>query len=214
MGKYQVTKEELKQTVAFTGYRTQKLPFDSWDAPMGVTIREYLYREYESLIKMGYRYFLTGGAEGSDLTAAEVILELRRKYKGKYRISHEICLPCYNHNKNWSDENKARFEEVAKKSIITYVNECEYFNGCMQARNRFMVDTSSVLVCVYDGQSGGTKYTVEYAESRKKKIINIRPGEPVMRIENVVTETDLYFFNLRLDDDDESDGTYKVRPRA
>lgn len=45
----------------------------------------------------------------------------------------------------------------------------------MQLRNQYMVDASAVLIAVYDGQSGGTKNTVDYARGRGRKIIEIRP---------------------------------------
>jgi hypothetical protein len=38
-----------------------------------------------------------------------------------------------------------------------------------------MVDKADVVVCAYDGQSGGTAYTVNYALEKKKIVIRIDP---------------------------------------
>ena len=43
----------------------------------------------------------------------------------------------------------------------------------MQRRNRHMVDNASVLLAVYDGDGGGTGYTVAYALQQKRKVIRL-----------------------------------------
>ena len=39
-----------------------------------------------------------------------------------------------------------------------------------------MVDKADVVVCAYDGQSGGTAYTVDYAIKHDKIVIQINPS--------------------------------------
>ena len=50
-----------------------------------------------------------------------------------------------------------------------------YFSGCFSVRNRFMVDSSSLLICYFDGQAGGTAQTVHYAQGSGLHIINLSP---------------------------------------
>lgn len=38
-----------------------------------------------------------------------------------------------------------------------------------------MVDSSSLLICYFDGQAGGTAQTVHYAQSSGLHIINLSP---------------------------------------
>ena len=52
-----------------------------------------------------------------------------------------------------------------------------YHAGCFAARNRFMVDASSRLICYYDGRSGGTAQTVHMAEQSGLKIVNLADGQ-------------------------------------
>ena len=51
-----------------------------------------------------------------------------------------------------------------------------YSSDCFFARNRYMVDKADVVVCAYDGQSGGTAYTVNYALKKGKIVIQINPS--------------------------------------
>lgn len=208
-----VPEKERKRSAAFTGYRSYKLPFGkNLDAPAAKALRNALYQEYERLIKLGFDCFLTGGAEGSDLMAAEVILELKKKYSGKAQVSHVLCLPCLNHDIKWRQEDRERLKRIMQNSHTEYIFNRPYFQGCMQLRNEYMVDTSCVLISVFDGQAGGTKNTVDYARKCFRKIINFFPTDPVMRVEEVVDPNAEYFYNLKSEDEEEHDGEYKIKP--
>lgn len=174
--------ENMMSSAAFTGYRPQKLPFgNDLTHPDAIKLRAALHKEYEKLVLRGFRFFYTGGALGSDLMAAEVILELKHQY-GHRELCHKLCLPCLNHCAKWRREDIVRLEKIKRDSDVIYVSERPYFSGCMQLRNQYMVDASAVLIAVYDGRSGGTKNTVDYAQGKGRKIVEIRPKE-FLRIE-------------------------------
>ena len=63
--------------VAFTGYRPQKMPFgfDEQDERC-VDFKKRLRDTIESFIWQGYQHFISGGAMGMDMYAAEMVLEL------------------------------------------------------------------------------------------------------------------------------------------
>ena len=56
----------------------------------------------------------------------------------------------------------------------TVVSET-YTPNCMQRRNRYMVDHASLLIAVFDGQSGGTRNTIQYAMERGIQIVDMPP---------------------------------------
>ena len=66
---------------AFTGYRPQKMPFgyDESD-PRCLEFKAKLRETIEALIGEGYAHFLSGGAQGMDQFAAEIVVELKEKY--------------------------------------------------------------------------------------------------------------------------------------
>ena len=49
----------------------------------------------------------------------------------------------------------------------------EYHAGCYQNRNKFMVDSSDYVVTWYDGKQGGTRNTLNYAQKKKRYIVNV-----------------------------------------
>ena len=52
-----------------------------------------------------------------------------------------------------------------------------YDAGCMQRRNRYMVDHAAMLIAVHDGQPGGTRRTIEYAMRRRLDVVILPPVE-------------------------------------
>lgn len=60
----------MGKTIAFSGYRTEKLP-ENVDP-----IRIQLKKEVNKCIEDGYDTFLCGMAEGFDLMSAEIVLDL------------------------------------------------------------------------------------------------------------------------------------------
>ena len=49
----------------------------------------------------------------------------------------------------------------------------QYSPGCMQRRNRYMVDHASLLIAAHDGLPGGTRNTIEYALSRGGSVVDV-----------------------------------------
>ena len=122
----------------------------------------------ESLIDKGYRTFLIGMAWGFDLIVFETLLSKKNK-----NIDIIACVPCKNQERYFNNKNKEKYFNLLKKADkIVYVSE-EYFDGCMQKRNRYMIDNSSVLVAYLYSNLGGTKNAVNYALKQNKEIIYV-----------------------------------------
>ena len=70
-----------------------------------------------------------------------------------------------------TDEEKNEYESIKGAASDVVCLAGHYYNGCMQKRNRYMVDRSAVCVCYLMSDKGGTVSTVNYAE-RKGLIIH------------------------------------------
>ena len=151
-----------EKTACFTGHR---------DIPKK-DIRKTRKNTLNAIIKAyenGYRYFGSGGAVGYDLLAASCVLHLKKKYPD---IKLILVLPCRGQTKYWPESEIRKYERILKKADkVVYTSE-NYFNGCMQKRNRHLVVNSSLCICYLTKNTGGTYYTVDYAKKNGLKIIN------------------------------------------
>lgn len=124
----------------------------------------------EKLINDGYSCFCAGGALGFDTLAAQTVLNLKKEYP---EIKLILVLPCYTQTRGWNAENISIYNHIKSHADdVKYVSE-NYFNGCMQKRNRCLVDSSSVCICYLTKEIGGTFYTVNYAKKNELRIFNI-----------------------------------------
>ncbi len=75
----------------------------------------------------------------------------------------------------WSEELKARYKRLLYECDYETLVADEYTPNCMQRRNEYMVDSSSVLIAAYDGKrSGGTMNTLLYAMRAGVEVIQLQ----------------------------------------
>lgn len=148
---------DIEKTCAFTGHRQVG---DDLDV---VFLRKIL----TAFIDDGYSSFLCGMAAGFDIIAAELVLDLKKAYP---EIRLIACVPCEGQSKYFSPDEKKRYENVLKNCDEERVLNTHYYKGCMQMRDRYMVDNSSLLIAYKRENRGGTYYTLKYALSLNKKI--------------------------------------------
>lgn len=153
----------MVQTCCFTGHRV--IPSGEKE-----TIRSLLETAIEKAIQDGYRFFKTGGALGFDTLAAQTVLELKQQYP---HIRLILVLPCINQTHGWKQADVDEYERIkALADKVVYTSK-EYRTGCMHKRNCHLVDNSSLCICYLTKLSGGTAYTVRYAERKGVYIRNI-----------------------------------------
>lgn len=151
------------ETVCFTGHR---------DIPRhhALTMSSILKSTIEELISRGAQSFRAGGAMGFDTVAALCVLELKEKYP---HITLDLILPCKNQTDGWNGANLRAYNYVlSRASSVEYVAD-SYYSGCMHERNRQLVSGSDVCVAYCRKGSGGTAYTLSYAQANNLEVLNI-----------------------------------------
>mgnify|MGYP006360788949 FL=1 len=124
----------------------------------------------EALIDNGYCYFGAGGALGFDTIAAQTVLGLKKKHP---EIKLILVLPCKNQTRGWEEKDVSVYESIIEQADKVVYTQEHYDRGCMFKRNRHLVDNSSVCVAYLTEEKGGTAYTVNYANQKGVKVINI-----------------------------------------
>ena len=145
---------------AVTGHRVLQDDFD----------RKSLKSLFIDLIDEGYDTFFIGMALGFDMLCFKVLEELSKEYK---KVKLIACIPCAGQAYKYSKKQKEEYDRMVKDADEIVLISQTYTKTCMQKRNKFMVDNSSVLVAYLKRDFGGTANTVRYAKSINRKIIYI-----------------------------------------
>lgn len=151
------------ETCCFTGHR---------DLPEGARpfLRRRLETALERLIAEGVRYFGAGGALGFDTLAEECVLRLRERHP---HIRLILVLPCPEQTRGWPPQDVNIYHHILSQADKVVYTADHYFRGCMQQRNRHLVDHSGHCVCYLTRQTGGTAYTVRYAQQKGLAVCNL-----------------------------------------
>lgn len=149
---------------AFTGHRAESLPwrFNETDQRC-ILLKAALNDSIRRAYCEGKRTFLSGMATGTDTYAAEAVLCARKEFPD---IRLVCVFPC--------PSNDPRALEIASLADQCIILSQEYCPGCMQLRNRFLVENSSLIIACYDGRSeGGTYHTLCLAQDKGLRILFI-----------------------------------------
>ncbi|MBE6582658.1 MAG: DUF1273 domain-containing protein [Ruminococcaceae bacterium] len=126
--------------------------------------------QIKTLYAKGIRNYYAGGAIGFDLAAAVTVLNMKRVYPD---ITLNLALPCPEYQSKWTRSQVELFDRVRTRADNeVYVSE-SYHRGCMQVRNKYMVDKSAVCIAYLREKTGGTYNTVTYALKKGRQVINL-----------------------------------------
>lgn len=173
--KEKLTVKALK--ICFTGHRPKGLPWGYNETKEScILFKNVMFSIIEKAIVNGYTYFISGMALGIDMICAEIVLELKKKYKN---VMLECAIPCLNQEKKWSSSKQERYKKILKKAdVVHYVSEAEYTGTCMNERNNYMVNECDVVIAVWNGRPSGTGNSVKMARNNGKKVRIIDPFNP------------------------------------
>ena len=144
-----------KQVCCFTGHRN--LP--EWEKNSMRQKLEAVTREFAAA---GIRTYCAGGAVGFDTLAEQVVLELKKEFP---QIRLVLVLPCRQQAKYWPERDKAVYQDILRRADeLIYVSE-EYTKGCMQKRNRRLVEMSTICVTNLSRPTGGTIINIAWNSS-------------------------------------------------
>lgn len=157
--------EKRKHRVCFTGHRPEKLSRCEKD------IKADLEKEIRQAISDGLNVFITGMARGVDIWAAQIVLHLRDKGMD---IKLMCACPYDGFERGWSKEWQKQYTDILKSAdFVKYV--CPgYSRYCFQIRNEWMVNHAFRVIAVFNGEKGGTKNTIDYADKGAVPVVYIR----------------------------------------
>lgn len=163
-------------TCCFSGHRPPRLPWGSQeDDPRCLELKDRLARALTEAYHEGYRHFLCGMAQGTDLYFCQAVLDLRRTHP---EVTLEAAIPFTGQADRWPEADRRRRQALLDQCDLETVVQHTYSPGCMNRRNRYMVDRSSLLIAVYDGiPQGGTLNTLAYAMRKGVRTV-VLPVEP------------------------------------
>ncbi|MBR3691670.1 MAG: DUF1273 family protein [Clostridia bacterium] len=134
--------------------------------PLRNSLREVIGVLYEE----GFRRFYAGGALGFDTLAAETVLEMREKLP---ELSLIIVRPCADQHLRWRKADREVYLAQLDAADEVVLLSPAYWRGCMQVRNRYLVDHAELCVAFGRREDSGTMQTVTLALTAGIPVVNL-----------------------------------------
>ena len=161
----------MEKKCCFTGHRPQKMPWGYNEKnDKCVQYKNLIEKTILDLYQQGYKYFISGVAQGFDTYCAEIVLKIKKLHP---EVKLECALPCKNQEKMWSPVSQQRYHNILNSADKTTLISEEYTPYCMSQRNRYMVDNSETVIAGFDCIEGGTANTINYANKKGKQVITL-----------------------------------------
>lgn len=164
-----------ENTLCFSGHRSEKLP--KTDAEME-KLKLRIWEEVDKAIDNGIDTFYFGACYGFDLMCADIVAKRKRviKMNDPKAIKLIVVIPFENQAIRWKESDRELYYDTLPLCDDVITLNTHYKQDCYYERNRYMVDRCSKMICYYDGGSGGTAYTVDYAMTNGLEITNLYEG--------------------------------------
>ena len=161
------------KTCAFTGQRPKGLGYPESDGRCDALKRLLRLTIRKLIQEQGVTHFISGMAQGVDLYAAEIVLELKEQSP---QITLECAIPYERQAVRWPAALRERYFSIASKCDKETMLQRQYTRDCMKKRNQYMVDCVEIVLAVWNGEPSGTGQTVWYAKEKGKLVWRIDPA--------------------------------------
>ena len=151
-------------SVCFTGHRDLNAEEEALITKRLTSLLSFLTKCY------------AGGAIGLDTVAAKTVLSLKAIYP---QLELHLILPCYGQEKTWNEVQKTTYEDIRARANSVRVLAPFYYNGCMQARNKALLESADLCIAYLrpTTSSGGSLNTVLQAAKLGIPVINLADTE-------------------------------------
>ena len=145
--------------MALTGHRPERLGYPDIDFTVYSQWRPIIDWLKEQIKKENVTDAYCGMANGCDIAYGIAVVELKEE---KLPIKLHCVLPCKNYN------NKISWHRILKSAADEWIELSEeFYKGCDNARDQYMVDHSDKIFAIWDGnKSGGVWSTIRKAQKR------------------------------------------------
>lgn len=120
--------------------------------------------EIELVISNGCTTFITGADEWPEIWFSELVLDFQHAYPEK-NIRLVTVLPYQKKNHRLSKTYSERYEQVISQANDVVIMGKQYYAGCVEERNHYMITESSHMIALLNGKNDSMQSMITYAKN-------------------------------------------------
>jgi uncharacterized phage-like protein YoqJ len=144
----------MLKILTITGYKSFELGIFQKDHKGIEYIKKAIRKRLIPLIEEGLEWILISGQLGTEMWAAEVVLELKLDYP----IQLAILTPYLQQEEKWNEGSKEQYQWILSQAdFVDSITKRPYENpGQLKAKNQYLVQKSDGLLAFYDDEKKGS----------------------------------------------------------
>lgn len=152
------------QTCCFTGHRKIK------DDHLNMVFVKTYEKVRELISEYGFRYFRVGGAFGYDMFVAELLFTMRDTGFPFIQVILDYPFDGFTHR--WDEHQKEAYAKLLPQYDKVVCVSPQESREAYLIRDRHLVDNSAFCISYCTRRTGGTAYTIRYAEKQRVPVYN------------------------------------------
>lgn len=150
--------------IALTGHRPDRLGYPELDFYVSSEWRKIINWLKDKIIEENVTDVYCGMATGCDIAYGIAAIELKNEM---VPVKLHCVLPCKNYN------SKIAWHKILKAGADEWIELAdEFYKGCDNVRDQYMVDHSDKIFAIWDGnKTGGVWSTIRKAQKKELDII-------------------------------------------
>ncbi|WP_246942037.1 DUF1273 domain-containing protein [Bacillus pinisoli] len=155
----------MLKVLAVTGYKSFELGIFQKEHKGIHYIKKAIRKRLIPLIEEGLEWVIISGQLGTELWAAEVVIELKKEYP----VQLGILTPHLQQEEKWNEGNKEQYEWILSRAdFIDSITKRPYENpGQLKVKNQYIVQKTDGLLAFYDDEKKGSPFFM-VQEAQKK----------------------------------------------
>jgi uncharacterized phage-like protein YoqJ len=145
----------LIKVVAVSGYKPFELGIFKHNHPAVEFIKQAIRKELEQLLEEGLQWVIISGQLGTELWAAEVVIDLQKEYPS---LHLGVITPFLKQEEGWNEQNQEMYQSIlAQADFVDSISKRPY-EGPWQFRlkNQFFIEKSDAFLLFYDEENQGS----------------------------------------------------------
>lgn len=157
--------------ILVAGYKASELGIHSMKHPGIPIIKKSVTRVLSDLAEDGLEWVVVSGQWGTELWAAEAVLELKKTYK---HLQLAVITPYVGQEENWAPDKQDWYRGLLARADYTASVSKEKYSGPWQfrAKDRFLLRNTDGLLLVYDEEKEGSP---RYLKAEAERTAQVKP---------------------------------------
>ncbi len=156
------------KTCCFFDFNQKTVRFFNEQDEKCINLKKTLQKEIENkIVKNNVTHFISGMSIGTDILAAQIVLDLKKKYP---QITLECAIPFENQAAYWSEANREQYFNIAAACDKETLIQKHYTKKCILKLSYYMLKSADYAIAFWNNASDANIESIKFSKKHEIQI--------------------------------------------